>query len=262
MVVIGWKQLKRKNRNSGRALEKRKRKLVGDQPQRCETGRKLRHQLWVSSTERSHTGCEDVTMRSHVRKLHQKMRKMITRSAFASLVLHRFISLCLSKAVNFLFCLSSATTKKGSSKFIFEFQQTNRPCLSVRYVFFFSLWWRLLRGSDWNLKRSATLIDYLERKWHTSLCGTVMLQASTWYGSITDPRTLLCRLPMSEANIGGMAVEDEVLYQKSLFLVGHVTHRNWGDLLTGKQMYSTNSFHADKISPIDIYRRYIKIYWE
>ena len=83
--------------------KKRKRKLVGDHPWRCDGRPKITATIWGELCEgvpHSPRSYEDNTPSSHVRELQQKTRKIILRSVFACLVLRRFISLCVSKTVN------------------------------------------------------------------------------------------------------------------------------------------------------------------
>ena len=87
-------------------------------------------------------------------------RRKIPRSVSASLVLRRFISLCLSKVVvsfHTLFFYSRGQWMKGVANKLLT-KRTNRQCFVCSSLFLTA---RLQRGSDWNLRGYATLIDYL-----------------------------------------------------------------------------------------------------
>ena len=107
----------------------------------------------------------------HMRELQQKTKKIISKSVSALSV-----SLSLSLSLLLLLLLLLSVYLKGSTQLILFLQRlvgrveanklfisepTDRVCVLAISSHFLTV--RLQRGSDRNLRRSATLIDYLEQ---------------------------------------------------------------------------------------------------
>ena len=97
------------------------------------------------------------------------------RSVFASLVLWLFISLSRSKAVDSFYTpfslLDNYELRVVAKKL--RIKRTNRRCFECSSLFLNA---SLQRGSDWKLRLTATLIDYLKCCCYTCLCCAVKLQ--------------------------------------------------------------------------------------
>ena len=132
---------------------------------------RIGHGLWLVG--RNSNGKENYKSK---RELEEKTRKIIWKSPSASPALWRFISLSILRGrliFHTLFLSSSLTIKKDSCEYI--------SVLANWWIFVCSSMFlnvRLQRGSDRNLRRSFTLIDYLERWCYICLCCSVALQTS------------------------------------------------------------------------------------
>ena len=73
------------------------------------------------------------------------------------------------------------------------------------------------------------------------------------------PPILLCGPTMSEVDVGGMTVELEPSQQNSVTFDCCVTDGS-REAVCMKQRCSTESLHAEKIAPIDIYHRLLNVY--